>query len=110
MTGLEFALAVAVIAGQMVAYICRLDWLSWSTARAAPVAFHLAGLVFLVACLASLLQGLPLGVGWFGLAVTGLWLVTSWHTWSEGPPQHVMTKPFKAGPACRPAAAIRGRR
>jgi hypothetical protein len=104
MTGLEFLAAIALIAMQMVAFVCRLDWLSWRTSRPGPVAFHLASLAYLSAALAHVLEGNALGFGWLGLAVTGLWLVESWHTWRSGPPQHVMTgpAPLDEGHPCRP--------
>ena len=105
MTVLELSAALLIVL-QMVAFICRLDWLSWRTSRPGPVAFHLACLVFLAVSLGECLQGEELGSSWVGLSVTGLWLVMSWHTWRNGPPQHVMTGPVPLDEnPCRPRSA-----
>lgn len=90
MTRLETAAALMVIIPQMVAYICRLDALSWWSAKMGPVAFHFACMTLLIMCLLRTLEGALLGLGWVGMAVTGLWLLMSWPTWVKGPPAHVM--------------------
>lgn len=95
--------ALLVIAVQMVAFICRLDWLSWRNSRPGPVAFHLLCLIYLVAAMAHVLQGEAIGLAWLGASVTGLWLLESWRTWRNGPPQHVMTRPMPLyDNPCRP--------
>lgn len=93
MIDLENTVALLVAAPMGAAYVCRLDALSWRTAKPTAVGFHLAALLYLAGCGTTALSGQPLGHEWLGMAVCGLWLVQSWPTWRHGPPAHVRTEP-----------------
>lgn len=93
MIDLDNTVALLAAAPMGAAYVCRLDALSWRTAKPTAVAFHLAALLYLAGCATTAMGGRELGFEWLGMAMCGLWLVQSWPTWRNGPPDHVLSRP-----------------
>lgn len=92
MMDLDNLLALLVAVPLAAAYVCRLDALSWRTARPLVVAYHLTALLYLAGCATAALTGRDLGFEWLGMLLCLLWLWQSWPTWRHGPPAHVRSR------------------
>lgn len=93
----QILLAVVGVSVSM-AYACRMNAMRWHVHRATVMWLHI--------CLGLLALGCGVSA-WFGyigiellvgLAASVLWLIISWPTWHDGPPEHV-TRPALLGVA-----------
>jgi hypothetical protein len=85
MNALILLLAVPVA----FALICRLSDINFARHRASVVMFHALQLMHAGYAAWAASTGIASGGELLGLLASGCWLVMSWPTWSEGPPEHV---------------------
>lgn len=102
MTPLQLFLAVLAVP-MCFAFVCRLDGMNWRNAKAAHIVFHFLGLCYCGSAVFLHPEGSEAVAVALGLAFAGLWLVVSYPTWRDGPPEHVLTRPA-------PLEVMQGRR
>jgi CHASE2 domain-containing sensor protein len=80
---------VGMCGGLTAAYVCRLNLMTWTTAKLSVIAFHAAMLLYCAWQGIDAFTGRAVTTDRIGLIAAACWLAMSWHTWRDGLPDHV---------------------